>query len=594
MADPAPVALVRDVRERIADGHPWLWADALQRRTDLATGSEVDIVTPDGLFVGRGLWDARSPLAVRLWTQTRGERIDAALVHQRVEAACARRQRDVPLVDTDCLRLVHGEADHLPGLIADRYADIAVVQADTAAVTPLLPVFAAALTAALPALRHVVYKPQRRQRLDGGAALEALIGTLPDGPVRVRENGLLFDVDIARGHKTGAYLDQRDNRRRIRALSRGQRVLNLYAYTGWFAVYAAAGGAAAVTSVDVAAGAIEAARHNLALNGFDPRDPRYACVVDDAVAWLEAHDGAWDVVIVDPPSMATSAASLERAVETYRRVNRLAIARTRPGGTLLTCSCSSHVDERALMRLVDEAARDRGARVRIVGRYGAGPDHPTPRWFPEARYLKALQVVVDDPGQTRDVRPARRPDAYRARSDGAPERRPRVGERPGGRPSGRPGDRPSDRPGDRPGGRPGGRPSGRPDDRPSGRPGGRPSGRPGDWPSDRPGQRPGGPPRDRPDDRPGTPAGDRPAPPKGRPRARDDARPDAPSGPRPPRERTPGDRPTDRRPPRPGALRPGGGRGPGRSGPAGPRGGPPAGGRRPGRPPAGDAGGGGG
>lgn len=493
MADEPQVALVRDVRERISDGHPWLWADALRLRTDLPTGTCVDVVTPDGQFVGRGLWDAGSPLAVRLWTLTRGEAVDHALVRQRVEAACARRQRDVPLVDTDCLRLVHGEADHLPGLIADRYADVAVVQADTAAVAHLLPAFAEALAAAVPSLRHVVYKPQRRQRSDGHAVVEALLGELPGGPVRVKENGLQFDVDIVRGHKTGAYLDQRDNRRRVRAMARGMRVLNLHAYTGWFSVYAAAGGAAAVTSVDVAAGAIEAARRNLALNGFDPRDARYPCIVDDAVSWLEANPAAWDLVIVDPPSMATSASSLDRALAAYRQLNRLAIARTRAGGTLLSCSCSSHVDERTLMRVVDEASRDRGARVRIVGRYGAGPDHPTPRWFPEARYLKVLQVVVDDPGKARQDSPPRRTASARplAPAGRAPGRPPRPSERPPAPPKGRP--RGPERPTNDDGGRE--RPAGPrpPRPRPGGRPGGGGPGR--DAPRGRPPQRGGGPDR---------------------------------------------------------------------------------------------------
>ncbi|MEO8083782.1 MAG: class I SAM-dependent methyltransferase [Ardenticatenales bacterium] len=445
MSTETTVILVRDVRAHISEGHPWLWAESLQLRTDIATGTTVDIVSPDGQFLGRGLWDARSPLAVRLWTRTAGEAIDAALVHSRVEAACARRRRDVPLDRTDCLRLVHGEADHMPGLIADRYADVAVVQADTPAVHHLLPAFADALCTAVPALHHVIYKPQRRQQGDE-ASVRALRGELPIGPVRVMENGLRFDVDIVRGHKTGAYLDQRDNRRRIGAMARGQRVLNLYSYTGWFSVAAAAGGAAAVTSVDVAAGAIEAARRNLAINGFDPRSDALPCVVDDVQHWLEIHPEPWDIIILDPPSMATSAAASDRAAAAYRHLNALAMSRTKAGGTLLTSSCSSHIDERTFMRIVDDAARRRGARVRFVGRYGAGPDHPTPRWFPEARYLTTLQVVVDDPGQTRQDWPARRPHEQRA--DGRP---PRPGDRgpsaPAAPPKGRPSGPPRQRPG---------------------------------------------------------------------------------------------------------------------------------------------------
>ena len=438
MTDTTTIQLVRDVRTHIADGHPWLWAESLARRTDILTGTTVDVVTPDGQFVASGLYDSRSPLAVRLWSHTVGERIDEALIRARVEAACARRQRDVPLVDTDCLRLVHGESDHMPGLIADRYADVAVVQADTPAVAHLLPAFAAACRSRASPTARPHTAPQRRQQGDGPAVV-ALIGELPRGPVRVRENGLVFDVDIVRGHKTGAYLDQRDNRRRIRALAKGKRVLNLFSYTGWFSVAAAAGGAVAVTSVDVAAGAIEAARHNLALNGFDPKSGAFPCVVEDVEKWLEANTTQWDIIIVDPPSMAASASGLDRATAAYRQLNRLAIARTAPGGLLFTASCSSHLDTRTFSRLVDDSARDRGAKVRIVGRYGAGPDHPTPRWFPEARYLTMLQVVVDDPGQSRQDRPPRRSNA-----PGADERRyggstaPTRGGRPGAPPKGRP------------------------------------------------------------------------------------------------------------------------------------------------------------
>ncbi|MFN8422888.1 MAG: class I SAM-dependent methyltransferase [Anaerolineae bacterium] len=502
MVTETKVVLVRDVRAHISEGHPWLWADSLQLRTDIATGTTVDVVSPDGQFLGRGLWDARSPLAVRLWTRTAGAMIDSALVHSRVETACARRRRDIPLDHTDCLRLVHGEADHMPGLIADRYADVAVVQADTPAVHDLLPAFAAALCTAVPALRHVIYKPQRRQQGDE-PTVRALVGEVPSGPVRVKENGLRFDVDVVRGHKTGAYLDQRDNRRRIMAMARGQRVLNLYAYTGWFAVAAAAGGATAVTRVDVAAGAIEAARRNLALNGFDPRSSAWPCIVDDAKHWLEANESPWDIVILDPPSMATSASALDRAAAAYRQMNAMAIARTRPGGTLLTSSCSSHIDERMFMRIVDDAARSRRARVRFVGRYGAGPDHPTPRWFPEAHYLTTLQVVVDDPGQARQDAPTARPQFQRA--DARPTRHgDRGASAPAAPPKGRPSGPPRQRPGtpntgaprpERPGrpDRPG-RPErpGRPD-RPAPAGPARPPRRDGGGAPRRPGGRPGGP-----------------------------------------------------------------------------------------------------
>lgn len=389
---PIPAAtLRRDLARAIAAGHPWLYGDAVALPAGVRPGEVVAVRDRRDRTLALGIADPASPIAVRIWTNRRGDRLDEALLDARVREAAALRRALLDPARTDAYRLLNGEGDRTPGVVCDVYADTAVLRPDTPAVDSLLAPIAAAVARHVPAVRRVVARDPERHA-DVATRLRTLVGPPLDGPLTVREDGLLYEADPARGHKTGLYLDQRDNRARVRALAAGRRVLNLFSYTGGFSVAAAAGGAATVTTLDVGAPVIEAARRNFALNGLDPDAPHYRFVAEDAFAFLDATRDAWDLVVLDPPSMAPGEAALPRALAAYRRANEAALRRLAPGGLLLTASCSSHVTEAHLVEVVRDAARSADRAARILEHRGAGPDHPVLPAFPEGRYLSALLV----------------------------------------------------------------------------------------------------------------------------------------------------------------------------------------------------------
>ncbi|NUN12477.1 MAG: class I SAM-dependent rRNA methyltransferase [Myxococcales bacterium] len=388
------VVLRKNLASSIRSGHPWLYQDAVEPPHDLGTGTVVDVVTRDGKFVARGLWDAHSPIAVRIWTTTETEKLDFELARRRVESALDLRRHLVGLGDTEALRLIHGEADRMPGIVCDYYAKTCVFKLDSAAVRWLLPAIVNQIVQSPFSVDHAVLR--QSSRTDGEpAVLEPLLGNIPTDTIHITENGIMLEVDIARGHKTGLYLDQRDNRRRIQQLSAGMRVLNVFSYTGGFSVAAACGGADSVTSVDIGAPVIAAAKRNFRLNGLDPELDAYTFVTADVFQWLDKSRDPYDLVIVDPPSMAPSAASLKAAERAYRKLNALALLRVAPGGILFTASCSSHITETQLINIVGESAEDAKRQVRIVEFRGAAPDHPVLPSFPEGRYLTGLLLYVD-------------------------------------------------------------------------------------------------------------------------------------------------------------------------------------------------------
>ncbi len=429
MSKPPVARLRRDLGRALRAGHPWVFADAISAPAGLPVGSVLDLHDQQGRWLGRGLYDPEHPIALRLWSRKPEERIDDQAIRRRLRAALALRRAVVDQTDTDAYRLVHGEADFLPGLICDRYADVAVLQIDSPALEPWLDAAARALVELLPELRQVAVRDRRRRSEDGvsgdgdtddrrdreapvasldesGASSEASgsdetgslrwrIGGPPATAVTVREHGMVMEVDLARGHKTGLYLDQRENRQRVRQLAAGRRVLNAFAYTGGFSLAAALGGAAAVTTIDRAEPAIDAARRNFEHNGIPPEAGAYRFISGDAFEFLAESQERFDLVIVDPPSMAPSRASRDRALGAYRRLQRDAVARTAAGGLILTASCSSHVGRADLSGLLADAARAAGRDLRILEQRGAGADHPTLPAWPEGDYLHAILAWVD-------------------------------------------------------------------------------------------------------------------------------------------------------------------------------------------------------
>lgn len=411
------VRLRKKLARAIAGGHPWIFRDALRDPDDLDDGAVVLVVDDGGRALGRGFWTRATPLAVRMLTTDRKDD-PAALVRDRLAAALARRLTFIDRARTNAFRWVHGEADRLPGVHLDVYADVGALRFDGAGARAFYRDLGPLVMEAGAALGLTAVVERRRGPRGGrgssahadregdsegyaadqaeGDATLTLVGTPPSGTREVREHGLLFEVDLVHGQKGGLFLDQRDNRARVAAMARGRRVLNLFGYTGGFSVHAAAAGAAATTTVDLSPGAVAAARRNFERNHLPPGAP-HEFVATDAFAFLEAAAVAgrrWDLVISDPPSFAPSQRALPAALRAYTRLHRLCAAVVAPGGVLCAASCSSHVTEAAFLATVEGGCRQNGRLFVPRESHGAGPDHPVADFFPEGRYLKFVVGTV--------------------------------------------------------------------------------------------------------------------------------------------------------------------------------------------------------
>ena len=376
----ATLRLERALESALASGHPWVYRNHLPAH-QLQTGDWVRLVA--GRAEAVGVYDAEGQVAVRLFGS--GRVPTAADLAARVAEALALRRRLVP-PETDAYRLVFGEGDYLPGLVVDRYGRYLVVKTYSEGVRrAVLPGVVKALGRAL---------GPRGIALRNAAGLQPLFGELPPPELTVRERGLRFVANLHAGQKTGLFLDQRENRQKVRELAAGARVLNLFAYNGGFSVYALAGGAAFVRSVDVSAAALRDAERNAAQNGFTER---HEAVVADVFEFLPRHDERYDLVIVDPPALARKKAQRRTALRAYARLNALALARVRPGGLLATASCTAQVSPSAFREALAEAARRAGVRTQIVHEAGHAPDHPLRPEFPEGRYLKFAVLRVLEP-----------------------------------------------------------------------------------------------------------------------------------------------------------------------------------------------------
>ena len=379
----------------LRSGHPWLFYQGIRKQSHAGQSGDLAVVfDAERRFLAIGLYDPDSPIRVKVLQHRQQATIDSAWFTERLHAAAAIRERlDTP--QNNGYRLVHGESDGLPGLIVDRYADTLLLKVYTAAWLPHLRDVIAGLEVVQPFERLVLRVSRNVETVTARYGLHdgaILIGDALEGPVQFLENGLHFAADVVHGHKTGFFFDQRENRARVRERSAGRRVLDMFAYSGGFSVYAAAGGAKSVTSVDVSAPALEAAAANVALNRkAASRHFHHDVVVEDAFACLErmCSDGqTFDMVIVDPPSFAKRATEVERALAAYARLARLALDVLEPGGVLVMASCSSRVTPDAFFQTVFDAARDAGRRLSDVERTGHALDHPIT--FPEGEYLKCL------------------------------------------------------------------------------------------------------------------------------------------------------------------------------------------------------------
>ena len=377
--------------------HPWVFSGAVERVMGAPEdGQTVQVLDSARRFLGWGAYSSHSQMRVRIWSWDQGEAIDAAFFRRRLEAALAARQALVPEVQTNAVRLVHAESDGLPGLIVDRYADTLVMQCLSSGAERWRETIADLLLE-LSGLENIYERSDADVRqLEGlPSRLGPLRGQAPEGPLQIFENELKFWVDITQGHKTGFYLDQRQNRLRLRQLARDREVLDCFCYTGGFALNALAGGARSVLAVDSSAEALALGRRNLELNDFPYAQVEWLeADVFQALRGLRDRGRSFDLVALDPPKFAPTAAQVERASRAYKDINLLAFKLLRPGGLLVTFSCSGGVDAGLFQKIVAGAALDAGVDGQIVEHLHQAPDHPVALNFPEGTYLKGIIIRV--------------------------------------------------------------------------------------------------------------------------------------------------------------------------------------------------------
>jgi 23S rRNA (cytosine1962-C5)-methyltransferase len=390
------VRVTPDALRQIRAGHPWVYAPSITSVAGGGRPGDLAVVFDDRRrFAAIGLFDPASPIRVRILHRGRPVRIDAEWWRDRVQAALDRRAALVASGDTTAHRVVHGENDGLPGLVVDRYADVAVIKLYSAALVAHLDDIAAAVAAAL-APTSIVLRSSRLAAADLPSDLgdgAVLAGPPVPGPVEYLEHGLRMSADVRRGQKTGAFLDQRDNRALVGRFAEGAGVLDVFCATGGFAVHAAAGGARSVHLVDQSVGAVETAQHNRRLNCDRAAVAacRYTSDVGDAFEVLSALRAAgrhFDLVVVDPPSFAQRQSQVGGAVRAYRRLTALALDLVAPGGLLFQASCSSRVTAEEFIGAVRAEAAARRIGVEELARTGHPADHPI--GFPQGAYLKAV------------------------------------------------------------------------------------------------------------------------------------------------------------------------------------------------------------
>ena len=379
--------------------HPWLFSGAIAQLDGRARpGDTVDVVSHEGRPLGRAAWSPASQIRARMWSFDAAEPVDHAFFKRRVAASVARRAALPELAGQQGLRLIHAESDGLPGIIADRYGDTVVVQLTTAGADKWRGAIADSLHKATGCARIYERSDVEVRKLEGLEPVTGWIhGAAGEEELVIAENGVRMTVDIVGGHKTGFYLDQRENRRRVAQLARERRVLNCFCYTAGFSLQALAGGAREVLSLDSSGPALATAQRNLALNPqLDASRALWRETdVFSELRNLRAAGERYDLIILDPPKFAHTAAQAERASRAYKDINLQALQLLAPGGLLMSYSCSGGISAELFQKIVAGAALDAGRTARVVQHLHGAADHPVDLAFPEGEYLKGLLLQVD-------------------------------------------------------------------------------------------------------------------------------------------------------------------------------------------------------
>ena len=385
----------------VRSGHPWVFSDSILESNRAGQPGELAVIFDrKDKFLAVGLFDPDSPIRVRILHAGKPATIDAAWWQARLEQALARR-RNLFDAQTTGYRLIHGESDGWPGLVLDRYDRSLVMKIYTAAWLPRLDEILALFKEKIPCKRIVLRLSRNIQavaerrtppRRDGQIVFSQPAETGLGAPIIFLENGLRFEADVLRGQKTGFFLDQRENRREVETLARGRRVLNAFSFSGGFSVYAARGGAKSVTDLDISAHALESAKRNFALNKNFPGVAacRHETVQADAFERLAAGADKFDLIVLDPPSLAKRAAEREGAIRAYERLNSLGIQKLAHDGILVAGSCSAHVLAADFFDAVRRAAMKSGRQFTELKTLQHPPDHPA--GFKEAEYLKVIYL----------------------------------------------------------------------------------------------------------------------------------------------------------------------------------------------------------
>ena len=375
--------------------HPWVFASALQKLDqDIASGSTIDLLSSDGQFLARASYSPISQIRARVWT-FEDEPVDREFFRKRIKSAIELRQLSKAESHTNAYRLLHGESDGMPGFVVDRYKDLLVLQSTTAG-SDFWKEIVADILVEETGLQNIYERSDVDVReLEGLKPITGILrGTIDGLRLTINEYVLKFQVDIEHGHKTGFYLDQRHNRHRVGKFAEGRDVLNCFCYTGGFSIHALANGAKSVLSVDSSADALSLLEENITLNDL-PAD-RHTSLEGDVFQLLRKFRDAnrsFDMIILDPPKFAPTAAHAEKASRAYKDINLLAFKLLRHGGMLFTYSCSGGIDAALFQKIIASAALDAGVNATIIEHLSQGSDHPVSLHFPEGAYLKGLVCV---------------------------------------------------------------------------------------------------------------------------------------------------------------------------------------------------------
>lgn len=395
----ASVFLQKDRERSLLRRHPWIFSKAIDRvKGKVESGAPIDVFAQNGQWLGRGAWSPESQIRVRIWTFNRDEAIDTHFFERRLAQAQTSRQPLIERLGLTAYRLVAAESDGLPGITIDRYNDFLVCQLLSAGAEYHREALFTALRAQFPTCSLYERSDVAVRKKEGLTERQGLIfGELPPDELVIEENnGTRILIDIKTGHKTGFYLDQRDNRAIAGRYAAGRRVLNCFCYTGGFGVYALQGGATEVVNVDVSEPALAIARRNAEINQLDLTHARFE--KQDVFKLLREYrerGEKFDMIVLDPPKFAESKAQLDGACRGYKDINLLAFQLLNPNGILLTFSCSGLMTQELFQKIVADAALDAGREAQILERMTQAADHPIAMPYPEGFYLKGLVVRVN-------------------------------------------------------------------------------------------------------------------------------------------------------------------------------------------------------